>query len=338
MEVSESSYVPVADQVGTVWKVVSSGAAAANSYQYDAFGVTRSVSETVSNPFRFAGKPLDADPALYHFIARQYSPLHGRFLGPDAVARHRYPKQCSYAHAGPLAWVDPRGLRCSASGMTVGLGVSITALDASMLPLPSGELPFATLERRARGFIAANYRTHWPGWRFPGLSQARESAGPFALNSATQQAGGIEVWLTLGHWLFFAYAGICEDAEHDCRFKISEVFTWSYPQGLPGDPPPIPPRKKERKGEYGVPGGDVEYAKRRQPLEGFPTFMIFVDAPGHVALNAGGQEYPLHWTLSQQCSIVDASEGDRVVVSMTIELAVDVIPSSPPQIRSVPFG
>ena len=50
-----------ADQVGTVWKVASA-AESANSYQYDAFGVARSASETFANPFRFAGKHLDRDP------------------------------------------------------------------------------------------------------------------------------------------------------------------------------------------------------------------------------------------------------------------------------------
>ena len=85
MEVSESSYVPVADQVGTVWKVVSGAGSAANSYQYDAFGVSRSVSESFTNPFRFAGKHLDADPALYHFVARAYCPRVGRFAGRETA-------------------------------------------------------------------------------------------------------------------------------------------------------------------------------------------------------------------------------------------------------------
>jgi len=76
-------YVPDADQVGTVVKVLGSAGAVANAYQYDAFGVSRAVSESFSNPFRFAGKPLDGDVGLYHWLMRQYSPSDGRFCARD---------------------------------------------------------------------------------------------------------------------------------------------------------------------------------------------------------------------------------------------------------------
>jgi RHS repeat-associated protein len=73
-------YAPIPDQVGTVCKVLGSAGAVANAYQYDAFGVSRSVSESFANPFRFAGKPLDPDPALYRLTARSYQPWMGRYM------------------------------------------------------------------------------------------------------------------------------------------------------------------------------------------------------------------------------------------------------------------
>jgi len=102
-------YAPIPDQVGTNWKLLDSAAAVANSYQYDAFGVGRSASESFSNPYRFAGKPLDPDPTLYHFLARQYVAGVGRFLLPDSfpsAAAVRY----AYVNSSPLRYVDPRGL------------------------------------------------------------------------------------------------------------------------------------------------------------------------------------------------------------------------------------
>ncbi|MCK4375117.1 MAG: sensor histidine kinase, partial [Candidatus Brocadiae bacterium] len=55
MERSDSQYVPAADQVGTIWKVLHPSAGTANSYEYDAFGVGHSASEAFANPFRRAG-------------------------------------------------------------------------------------------------------------------------------------------------------------------------------------------------------------------------------------------------------------------------------------------
>ncbi len=54
-----SVYVPVADQVGTIWALADSSAALANSYAYDAFGVDGGASEAVPNRYRFGTKGLD---------------------------------------------------------------------------------------------------------------------------------------------------------------------------------------------------------------------------------------------------------------------------------------
>ena len=66
-----STYVPISDQVGTVWVLLDSTGAVANSYSYDAFGVGGGVTETIANRYRFGTKRLDADSGLYHFIARR---------------------------------------------------------------------------------------------------------------------------------------------------------------------------------------------------------------------------------------------------------------------------
>jgi RHS repeat-associated protein len=108
MDKSGTPYVPVSDQVGTTWNLLDSEAAKANSYAFDAFGVARSASETVGNLYRFGTKRLDADPALYHFIARQYQRKLGSFLlrDPFSSAAVRY----VYASSSPLRYVDPTGL------------------------------------------------------------------------------------------------------------------------------------------------------------------------------------------------------------------------------------
>ena len=59
MDKSDTPYVPVSDQVGTIWNLADSSAALADSYTYDAFGVNRGASESVANRYRFGTKRLD---------------------------------------------------------------------------------------------------------------------------------------------------------------------------------------------------------------------------------------------------------------------------------------
>jgi RHS repeat-associated protein len=98
--------VPTADPIGTEWYLLDSAAAVANSYTYDAFGVARSVSESVANRYRFGTKRLDVESSLCHFIAREYEPHFGRFYSRDPIslAGGYY-----YVQSGPTSWVDPHG-------------------------------------------------------------------------------------------------------------------------------------------------------------------------------------------------------------------------------------
>ncbi|OPX85112.1 RHS repeat-associated core domain-containing protein [Pelotomaculum sp. PtaB.Bin117] len=83
-----------------------------NRYTYDAFGSPRSVSESVYNPFRFAGEPYDANGLIY-LRARYYDPITGRFLSQDTfngnlndpLSQNRY----VYCGNNPVLYVDPSG-------------------------------------------------------------------------------------------------------------------------------------------------------------------------------------------------------------------------------------
>jgi len=111
MEISDAVYIPVSDQPGTIWNLLDSAPAKANSYTYDAFGVGRSASETVTNPCRFGTKPLDTDPNLYHFVARQYAAILGRFVSRDPAGIQARASLYDFAFGHPLHFSDPYGLR-----------------------------------------------------------------------------------------------------------------------------------------------------------------------------------------------------------------------------------
>ena len=81
----------------------------ANSYTYDAFGVARGVSESISNRYRFGTKRLDPGSDLYYFIARQYGATLGRFLGPDPTERGNVTRQYVYVFSRPTTLTDVDG-------------------------------------------------------------------------------------------------------------------------------------------------------------------------------------------------------------------------------------
>jgi RHS repeat-associated protein len=111
MDKGGTPYVPVSDQVGTTWGLLDSSGSMASYYEYDAFGVSRGVSESVSNLYRFGTKRLDADPGLYHFIARQYEADLGRFVSRDpACTACDVPSWYPYAGNMPTSSVDWAGL------------------------------------------------------------------------------------------------------------------------------------------------------------------------------------------------------------------------------------
>ncbi len=111
MDKSGTPYVPVSDQVGTVWDVLDSGASKVNYYEYDAFGVSRGATEAVANRYRFGTKRLDADSDLYHFIARQYGAVVGIFVTRDPLSNGGLNPYRAFM-GQPASKVDPQGLWC----------------------------------------------------------------------------------------------------------------------------------------------------------------------------------------------------------------------------------
>jgi RHS repeat-associated protein len=84
-----------------------------DSYEYDAFGNSFTVSGTTPNEMMYRGEQFDSDLGLYYLRARYYNPLTGRFMSRDSnngVLRnpqtlHKY----VYTGADPVNRIDPRG-------------------------------------------------------------------------------------------------------------------------------------------------------------------------------------------------------------------------------------
>src|SRR5439155_1607305 len=75
-----------------------------NRYQYNAWGEILSQTESVAQPFKFAGAEYDALTGLYKMGARYYDPAIGRFTQPDPFGGGY-----QYARNDPINFIDPTG-------------------------------------------------------------------------------------------------------------------------------------------------------------------------------------------------------------------------------------
>jgi RHS repeat-associated protein len=112
-----------------------------NSYEYDPWGNHLSATETVENPYRYAGYRWDGDTGLYYLRARYYSPGDYRFLTTDPDPGDvRDPSSLNpylYADANPVNKIDPTGEDAIDIGLSViGLGAGIVATGALFAGAP----------------------------------------------------------------------------------------------------------------------------------------------------------------------------------------------------------
>ena len=122
-----------------------SGAAAIDSYEYDAFGNEFTVSGTTPNEMMYRGEQYDSDLGLYYLRARYYNPLTGRFMSRDPIdpgpldadgwptdpkSLHKY----LYVNGDPINGIDPTGRFSALTYAYIGFWAGVTIVLASAIP------------------------------------------------------------------------------------------------------------------------------------------------------------------------------------------------------------
>jgi RHS repeat-associated protein len=94
--------------LGSIRQVLDADQSTQNSYDYQAFGeVYGSLTENLTQPFRFTGREWDGESGLYYYRMRNYGAEVGRFLARDPlVLRPAY----AYVLNAPTVLSDPFGL------------------------------------------------------------------------------------------------------------------------------------------------------------------------------------------------------------------------------------
>ncbi|MCD0462048.1 RHS repeat-associated core domain-containing protein, partial [Roseiconus lacunae] len=103
-------------------------------YAYDAYGTptitdaSGTVRSTTAegNRYTYTGREYDGELGLYHYRARMYDSLSGRFLSRDPIGYEgsQYNLQ-QYVGSSPLRWLDPLGLKKSdEAGIDISIGAA----------------------------------------------------------------------------------------------------------------------------------------------------------------------------------------------------------------------
>ena len=106
---SAASYYEV-DGLGSVTSLTAANGSVAQSYTNDSFGKQTASSGSVSNPFQYTARELDAETGLYYYRARYYDPSTGRFISEDPIGLEIGPNFYSYVSNDSVGQTDPSGL------------------------------------------------------------------------------------------------------------------------------------------------------------------------------------------------------------------------------------
>ncbi|MGB9607900.1 MAG: RHS repeat domain-containing protein, partial [bacterium] len=114
---NNTSYFYHYDGLGSTKALSDTNQNIQNTTIYDAWGNVLQSSGTVPNPYLYVGELsyyADSDAGMYLLTQRWYNPVIGRFVVRDPLSKSLGVKlQMSYiyAHANPVNFVDPSGLR-----------------------------------------------------------------------------------------------------------------------------------------------------------------------------------------------------------------------------------
>jgi len=99
-----------ADGLGSITSLSNTAGSLAQTYTFDSFGKTMASSGSLTNPFQYTARELDAETNLYYYRARYYDPNVGRFLSEDPLAFNAGLNFYNYVSANPTNLADPFGL------------------------------------------------------------------------------------------------------------------------------------------------------------------------------------------------------------------------------------
>jgi RHS repeat-associated protein len=101
------------DGGGNVRQLTNASGSVTDSYEYDAYGNSFTVSGSTPNEVMYRGEQFDSDLGLYYLRARYYNPVTGRFTSRDPIDGDTFQLVTLHKHlyvgGDPINWLDPSG-------------------------------------------------------------------------------------------------------------------------------------------------------------------------------------------------------------------------------------
>lgn len=107
-KIGSNIYYYSVDGLGSVALLTNTSGVVQNSYVYDAWGVTRSQSGSIANPFTYTSREAN-EAGMMYYRARYYNPNIGRFVSEDQLKSSHQVSLYSYVSSRPLLYSDPSG-------------------------------------------------------------------------------------------------------------------------------------------------------------------------------------------------------------------------------------
>lgn len=113
MRINSTLYYILKDHLGSASVVTDTSGVTVGETRYYSYGGERLTTGTIYTDKLFTGQREMADLGIYHYGARFYSPMLGRFLSADTIVPNPYNPQdfnrFSYVRNNPLRYTDPTG-------------------------------------------------------------------------------------------------------------------------------------------------------------------------------------------------------------------------------------
>ncbi len=110
LDPGSSSIYASTDHLGSVRALHDDNGTVVADLDHDTFGNREVAVESFAQPFGYTGREYDADTGLYHYRAREYDPVAGRFLQEDPIWYASGDMNVyRYVLSNPVRYRDPSG-------------------------------------------------------------------------------------------------------------------------------------------------------------------------------------------------------------------------------------